>query len=66
MLLEKKLNIECGNGYFGQKKEKYEDSMFSEAKFLAKYRKDDWIKLDIKKRNEQVYDRLKNFFIKQI
>lgn len=66
MLLEKKLNIECGNGYFGQKKEKYADSMFSEAKFLAKYRKDDWIKLDIKKRNEQVYDRLKNFFIKQI
>lgn len=52
MLLEKKLNIECGNGYFGQKKEKYADSSFCEAKSLSKYPKNDWLKVDIKKRNE--------------
>lgn len=61
MLLEKKLNIECGNGYFGQKKEKYADSSFCEAKSLSKYPKNDWLKVDIEKRDEQVYERLKHF-----
>ncbi len=66
MLLEKKLNIECGNGYFGQKKEKYADSSFCEAKSLSKYPKNDWLKVDIEKRDEQVYERLKHFFAKQL
>lgn len=61
MLLEKKLNIECGNGYFGQKKEKYADSSFCEAKSLSKYPKNDWLKVDIEKRDEQVYERLNIF-----
>lgn len=66
MLLEKKLNIECGNGYFGQKKEKYADSFFCEAQHLARYSKDDWLKSDIQKRNEEVYNRLTAFFVKQL
>lgn len=65
MLLEKKINIECGNGYFGKKKEIYKDSNFSEAKNLADYHKNDWLKEDIEKRNEEIYDRLKVFFKNQ-
>lgn len=65
MLLEKKLNIECGNGYFGKKKENYKDSAFSEARNLAHYPKNDWLKDDIEKRNEEIYDRLKTFFKNQ-
>ncbi|RAX54916.1 hypothetical protein CCY99_01880 [Helicobacter sp. 16-1353] len=41
MWLEKQINIEAGNGYFGKKKEKYKNSKFLEANELAKYPKDD-------------------------
>ena len=66
MLIEKKINIEAGNGYFGKKKEKYKDSKFLEAKELANYPKDDWLKEDIEKRNEEIYERLKEFFAKNL
>lgn len=66
MLLEKKLNIECGNGYFGRKKEKYKESSFLEAQELAKYPKDDLQQEDIKKRGEEIYQRLLTFFKKNI
>ena len=66
MLIEKKINIEAGNGYFGKKKEKYKDSKFLEAKELASYSKDDWLKEDIEKRNEAIYERLKEFFAKNL
>lgn len=66
MLLEKKINIQCSNGYFGRKKEKYKDSNFSEAKSLADYPKNDWLKEDIEKRNEEIYNRLKVFFKNQL
>ena len=66
MLIEKKINIQAGNGYFGKKKEKYKDSKFLEAKELANYPKGDWLKEDIKKRNEEIYERLTEFFVKNL
>ncbi|MCI6217011.1 MAG: DUF262 domain-containing HNH endonuclease family protein [Helicobacter sp.] len=62
MWLEKKINIQAGNGYFGKKKEKYKKSEFLEARALAEYPKDDWTKEDIEKRNEEIYITLKAFF----
>ena len=66
MLLEKSLNIEAGNGYFGKKKEKYKESCFLEAQDLANYPKDDWLKEDIEKRDEVIYELLNNFFKKYL
>ena len=47
-------------------KEKYADSSFCEAQHLARYSKDDWLRDDIQKRNEEVYNRLTAFFVKQL
>lgn len=66
MLLEKKLNIECGNGYFGKKKEIYQNSSFCEAKNLAKIQSNDWLKEDIEARNKAVYETLSLFFKTQL
>lgn len=66
MWLEKKLNIQAGNGYFGKKKEKYKESQFLEARDLAKYPKDDWLKEDIQERGEKIYKRLLKFFKENI
>lgn len=62
MWLEQKLNIQAGNGYFGKKKEKYKESKFLEARDMAKYPKDDWLKEDIQERGEKIYKRLLKFF----
>ncbi|MBQ9619824.1 MAG: DUF262 domain-containing protein [Neisseriaceae bacterium] len=61
MLLEKKINILAGNGYFGRKKEQYKDSRFKEAVKLANYSRDDWTKSDIEDRNQSIYNTLQNF-----
>lgn len=66
MWLEKKLNIKASNGYFDDKKEKYRDSKFLEAQDLANDIKDDWLKEDIEARNEEIYERLKAFFEKNL
>lgn len=62
MWLEKKLNIQAGNGYFGKKKEKYKVSKFLEARELAQFSKDNWSKSDIGDRTTEIYQRLKQFF----
>lgn len=59
---EKRLNIQAGNGYFGMKKEKYEESKVYEVKNLAKYYKNDWVKEDIEKREGELIDVLTKFF----
>ena len=59
-------NIQAGNGYFGKKKEKYKESQFLEARDLAKYPKDDWLKEDIQERGEKIYKRLLKFFKENI
>lgn len=50
MFLEKKLNIQAGNGYFNKKKEIYKDSYFIEARDLAAGSQKDWLKCDIEKK----------------
>lgn len=66
MWLEKKVNIQAGNGYFGKKKEQYKKSKFLEAKDLAKYPEDDWLKEDIEERGKKIYRRLLKFFKENI
>lgn len=64
MWLEKRLNQQANNGFFGKKKEKYKNSKFLEAKELSNYQpKDgDWNKEDIENRNEEIYIKLLEFF----
>ncbi|MCD8288157.1 MAG: DUF262 domain-containing HNH endonuclease family protein [Porphyromonadaceae bacterium] len=62
IVFEKRLNIQAGNGYFGRKKQKYAESKIIEVQALSKTSKNDWIKADIEKRNEEMIDRLYAFF----
>lgn len=63
MWLEKRWNIKASNGYFDNKKEKYRNSDFLEAKELANSSKNDWLKADIEARNEEIFERLYRFFL---
>ena len=50
IIFEKKLNIQAGNGYFNNKKDKYRNSDVQEVvKCLANSNKEDWVKEDIEK-----------------
>lgn len=66
MWLEKRLNIQASNDYFDNKKEKYKKSAFLEAQDMAKNPKDDWIKINIEERNEEIFERLYHFFKENI
>lgn len=63
--IEKKVNIQAGNGYFGKKKGKYATSSIAEVQQLSLYNNDDWIKNDIEKREKEFVDVLMNFFKNQ-
>lgn len=63
MLLEPQLNIRASNRHFDGKKDKYAKSKFLEAQKLAELPQNDWLKKDIERRNEEIYTRLKSFFI---
>lgn len=63
MWLEKRLNIKASNNYFDDKKDKYAKSKFLEAQEIARRPQNDWLKEDIEKRKEDIYTRLKSFFI---
>lgn len=65
VLLEKKLNIRAGNGYFLQKKSIYLESKIQEARLLADYPNNDWLKADIEKR-QQEFERIMLDFFNQI
>lgn len=62
IVLEKKLNIQAGNGYFGVKKEKYSRSDIAIVKDLSNYPKEDWLKLDIEEREKKFIANILNFF----
>ncbi|WP_432481373.1 DUF262 domain-containing protein [Moraxella sp. ZY200743] len=64
IVLETKLNIQAGNGYFGKKKEKYSQSKITVIQELANYPKDDWLKEDITQREKQIKKDLIAFFDK--
>ncbi len=64
VILEKKLNIQAGNGYFGVKKNRYANSKIANVIDLANYPKDDWVKTDIEQREEDFKENITSFFKK--
>lgn len=52
VVIEKKLNIQAGNGYFGNKKSKYSSSKIASVLDLSTYQSNDWTKEDIEQREE--------------
>lgn len=60
--IEKKLNIQAGNGYFGIKKRHYLKSNITEVIELGNYHREDWLKEDINNRNREMIIKLKSFF----
>jgi uncharacterized protein with ParB-like and HNH nuclease domain len=62
VVIEKKLNIQAGNGYFGIKKEKYKLSKIATVLDLANYPKNDWVQSDIEKREVEFKEKIINFF----
>ena len=66
IILEKRLNIQAGNNYFGRKKEKYRQSAIEAVKELAHYPKDDWTKEDIIDRERKIKKDLVEFFRKNL
>ncbi|WP_201790961.1 BspA family leucine-rich repeat surface protein [Campylobacter devanensis] len=66
MWLDQKINIQASNDYFDNKKEKYAKSEILEAQELAKYPKSDWLKEDIEKRRDKIYEKLVAFFRENI
>lgn len=66
IVLEKKLNILAGNGYFGMKMQKYAGSKIARVVELSNYPKSDWVKEDIEEREATFKSRLINFFKEQL
>lgn len=62
VIFEKKLNIQAGNGYFGNKKNRYKESKIANVQDLFNYPKNDWIKEDIEIRENEFKERLIAFF----
>lgn len=60
--MEKKLNIQAGNGYFGKKKLKYSESKVANVKELADVSQNDWQKTDIEDRGNKFSNQLISFF----
>lgn len=66
IVLEKKLNIQAGNGYFGVKKVRYTQSRIAVVLELSQYHKDDWVKDDIEARESQFKSDILEFFTGQL
>lgn len=62
IICEKKINIQAGNGYFGNKKNKYGISKIANVLDLFNYPKNDWTKEDIEQREEEFKTRIITFF----
>ena len=60
--IEKKINIQAGNDYFGRKKAKYNESKIGNVLDLSKYDKNDWVKEDIETRDLQFANDIYSFF----
>ena len=60
--IEKKLNIQAGNGYFGRKKDRYRSSNIANVLNLSCYEKDDWAKEDIETREHAFLEKITAFF----
>jgi len=66
IVLEKKLNIQAGNGYFGVKKGRYFNSKIAVIQELFNYPKNDWVKEDIEKREVKLKESILDFIEKNI
>lgn len=68
IFLERKLNIQAGNGYFGRKKDKYKESKLLQPKeIVSEYENiNDWTKDDIEYRNSEIYEEIFNFFCENL
>ncbi len=66
VVIEKKLNIQAGNEYFGRKKEKYRNSNIAEVKELSNYNRNDWSKDDIEERENNFINKIWEFFQSQL
>ncbi|MDR0685191.1 MAG: DUF262 domain-containing HNH endonuclease family protein [Spirochaetaceae bacterium] len=64
IVLEKKLNIQAGNGYFGVKKARYANSKIATILELSKLSQNDWLKKDIEDRDKKFISEILSF-IKQ-
>lgn len=60
--IEKRLNIQAGNGYFGKKKLKYAESNVMSVRDLLEHKSNDWAKDDIIKREEIFVGDILKFF----
>lgn len=66
VVFEKKLNIQAGNDYFGNKKQKYRDSKIANVEGLSNYPKNDWVIDDIVLREKEFTTNLIKFFGEQL
>jgi len=66
VVIEKKLNVLAGNGYFRIKKGKYQSSHIENVKDLSRYHKDDWLVDDIVIRDDQIKTRIISFIKEQL
>lgn len=64
--IEKRLNTQAGNKYFGEKKTAYQRSTIANVQELSKYHKDDWIKGDIEARDKEFANTIYAFFHDQL
>ena len=62
VVIEKETNIKASNDNFKTKKEVYKNSEIAAVKELAQYPKDDWLKEDIEKREDQFSKTILKFF----
>jgi len=62
VVIEKRLNIQAGNGYFGQKKIKYSKSKIANVQELAALETNDWSRDELLARDKEFKERIINFF----
>ena len=61
MLIEKRINIQANNNYFGKKRDTYKDSKVVELQILARSEKPDWLKEDIVIRESEILKAIENY-----
>lgn len=69
ILLPKKSNVKCSDNFFAKKKTEYakhDNNHLKEVQYLATLPKNDWLKEDIERRNEEIYTRLRDFFTSNV
>jgi uncharacterized protein with ParB-like and HNH nuclease domain len=66
VVLEWKINIQAGNGYFGKKKNKYKNSKIAAVLELGQLKQNDWLMVDIANREERFCKTVMDFFVSSL